>query len=144
MKTAMVLLATVLVSQSGFAHGLTEGSYKGSGAWASAGGQGAYRVTTVIGPKTIQTSYLLPSKEKRDWNFEISASTSGFFDVTSNGTKLGSGYCLDKAPVCHYEVSLGALKVEETLVQQDGKLYRFGSKDEGQGPIRWQESADKE
>jgi hypothetical protein len=144
MKTAMVLLATILVSQAGLAHGLSEGSYKGAGAWVSAGAQGPYEVTTVIGPKTIQTRYLLPSKEKREWNFEISTSTSGFFDVTSNGTKLGSGYCLDKAPVCHYEVSVGALKVEETLVQQGGKLYRFGAKDEGKGPIRWQESMDKE
>lgn len=101
-------------------------------------------VVVCIDKNSIKAHYTLPDGSTQDWSFEIRNVNSTFFDVVSQGVKLGSGYCLEKAPVCHYEMAMGQLKLEETLVQEGTKIYRFGSKDEGKGPIMWQESLDKE
>lgn len=144
MKKTTITLIALLVSELSFAHGFTTGSYKGNGLWNSRSAKGVYQTTTVIDKNTIKAHYSLPDGSSRDWSFDIQNQASTFFDVISQGTKIGSGYCLEKALVCHYELSVGQLKLEETLVQEGTKIYRYGSKDEGKGPIAWQESLDKE
>lgn len=144
MKKTTITIIALLASELCFAHGFTEGSYKGQALWNSLTGKGTYQTATVIEKNSIKAHYTLPDGSSRDWNFEIQNTGSIFFDVMSQGTKLGTGYCLEKAPVCHYEISVGQLNLEETLVQEGTKIYRYGSKNEGNGPIQWQESLDKE
>jgi hypothetical protein len=144
MKKTTITLIALLASEICFAHGFTAGSYKGNGLWNSSKAKGIYQTSTVIDKNVIKAHYTLPDGSSRDWNFEIQDTSSTFFDVMSQGTKLGTGYCLEKAPVCHYEIKAGQMKLEETLVQEGNKIYRYGSKDEGSGPIQWQESLDKE
>lgn len=140
MKTTVLLLATILVSQLSHAHSLTEGSYTGNGLWHSAKETGTYKTDVVVEKAEIKTKYQLLNGALKEWNFKIKDSSNGFFEVLSQGVQLGNGYCLEKAPVCHYQFSVGKLKLEETITQQGNKLYRFGSKDEGHGVIFWQES----
>jgi hypothetical protein len=144
MKNAIVLFIT-LVSQLSLASPLTNGSYKGKGLWNSPTGQkGTYQNSTLINGNLIQARYHLTDGSTRDWNFTIRPTCSNFFDVLADAQKVGAGYCLDKAPVCHYELTVKQLKLEETLVQEGTKLYRYGSKADAQDRILWQESLDKE
>ncbi|MBN8538026.1 MAG: hypothetical protein J0M15_13305 [Deltaproteobacteria bacterium] len=140
MKATVFLLTTILISQLGQAHSLTEGSYSGNGLWHSVQSTGTYKTISVVKKNEIKTIYQLLDGSTKEWNFQIKESTNGFFEISSQGVQLGMGYCLEKAPVCHYQVSIGQMKLEETLVQEKNTLYKFGSKDEGQGPISWQES----
>jgi hypothetical protein len=126
------------------AAGITDGNYKGSGLWKSVKDKGSYSVTTAIKSNTVSASYELPDGSKKEWNFDMEPSINGFFKVKTFGAEIGSGYCLEKAEVCHYEIQVGKLKLEETLILQNDKLYRFGSKDEDSGRIVWQEAMDKE
>ena len=144
MKKTIAFLTVVMAYSISFAHGLTEGSYTGNGLWKSNTAKGNYQASTDIGKKTIQAKYVLAGGTTLEWNFDILESANGFFDVISHGKKLGSGYCLDNVPVCHYEIATGKFKLEETLVQQSNTIYRYGSKDEGRGSITWQESLDME
>lgn len=140
MKKTVTLLATILISQLGNAHSLTEGSYSGNGLWHSTQSSGTYKTVSVVEKNEIKTKYQLPDDSVKEWNFQIKELTNGFFEISNKGTRLGTGYCLEKAPVCHYQFSVEQLILEETLVQEGSKIYKFGSKDEGQGPISWQES----
>lgn len=140
MKATVFLLTTILISQLGQAHRLTEGSYSGNGLWHSAQSTGTYKTISVVKKNEIKTIYQLLDGSTKEWNFQIKESTNGFFEISTQGVQLGMGYCLEKVPVCHYQVSIGKMKLEETLVQEKNTLYKFGSKDEGQGPISWQES----
>jgi len=144
MKKTALVLTILLASQLSHAHSFTNGTYKGNGLWNSKTKNGGYQVSTVIDNNTVKTHYTLPDGNARDWNFDMQPGKSTFFDVVTQGVKVGTGYCLEKASVCHYELTVGPMKLEETLVQQGTKFYRYGSKDEGQGPIMWQESTDKE
>ncbi len=143
----MMKLSTIslmLIANTCLAGGLTDGNYKGSGLWQSEKNKGSYAVTTSIKSNKVSASYELPDGSKKEWIFDIDPSTNGFFKVKTFGAEIGSGYCLEKAEVCHYEIAVGKLKLEETLTIQNDKLYRFGSKDEGSGRIVWQEAMDKE
>lgn len=144
MKKTTITIIALLASELCFAHSFTEGSYKGQALWNSLKGAGTYQTSTVIEKNSIKAQYTLPDGSSRNWDFEIQNTGSAFFDVISQGVKLGTGYCLEKAPVCHYEISVGQLKLEETLVQEGTKIYRYGSKNDGTGPIQWQESLNKE
>ncbi|MEK6705208.1 MAG: hypothetical protein AABZ06_05420 [Bdellovibrionota bacterium] len=136
------LVLTSLVAINVYA-GLPDGDFKGDGLWKSARDQGTYEVSTSINGNIIAGSYTLPNGTKKEWKFEMEQTTSGFFKVKAYGTEVGKGYCLEKAEVCHYEIAVGKLVLEETLTAFGDKLYRFGSKDEGFGRIMWQESLDK-
>lgn len=140
MKATVTILATILISQLGQAHSLTEGSYSGNGLWHSTQSTGTYKTVSVVEKNEIKTKYQLPDGSVKEWNFQIKELTNGFFEISNKGTQLGNGYCLEKTPVCHYQFSVGQLKLEETLVQEGSKIYKFGSKDEGHGPISWQEN----
>ncbi|HWU43732.1 MAG TPA: hypothetical protein VN132_09850 [Bdellovibrio sp.] len=144
MKKTMITLITLLASELCLAYSLPNGSYHGNGLWNSLTAQGGYQTSAVIDNNRINGHYTLQDGSTLDWNFEMQATSSVFFDVLNHGEKLGTGYCLEKASLCHYEISVGSLKLEESLVQQGNKIYRYGSKDEGRGPIMWQESLDKE
>lgn len=140
MKATLSLLATILISQLGYAHSLTEGTYSGNALWHSVQTNGTYKTVSTVKKNEIKTKYQLPDGSIKEWNFQINESTNEFFEILSQGVQLGNGYCLEKAPVCHYQFSVGQLKLEETIVQEGNKIYRFGSKDEGRGLISWQES----
>ncbi len=140
MKATVFLLTTILISQLGQAHSLTEGSYSGNGLWHSVQSTGTYKTISVVKKNEIKTIYQLLDGSTKEWNFQIKESTNGFFEISSQEVQIGTGYCLEKVHVCHYQLSIGQLKLEETLVEQNNTLYKFGSKDEGQGPISWQES----
>jgi hypothetical protein len=139
--TAFVL--TSLIATTLLAGELPHGEFKGHGLWKSATATGKYEITTKVGNNSIAASYSLPDGTTKDWNFDMEPTTNGFFKVKVFGTEVGKGYCLEKAEVCHYEITVGKLVLEETLTVLGDKLYRFGSKDEGAGRIMWQESLDK-
>lgn len=141
MKSIVLLLATtILLSQLSYAHSLREGAYFGNGLWHSDREAGVYRTNTIIEKTEIKTKYQLLDGTLKQWNFQIKDSSNGFFEISSQGVQLGNGYCLEKASVCHYQFSVGKIKLEETITHQSHKLYRFGSKDEGNGLVFWQES----
>lgn len=139
-----ISIALLLFGNTCLAGVLTEGSFKGRGLWQSEKVKGTYTVTTSIKSNKVSASYELADGSKKEWIFDIESSNSGFFKVKTFGAEIGSGYCLEKAEVCHYEIAVGKLKLEETLIKHENKLYRFGSKDEGSGRIVWQEAMDKE
>lgn len=156
MKKITITLIALLVSELSFAHSFIAGTYKGNGLWNSSSisgsastanansSKGYYQSIAVIDKNKINAHYTFSDGTSMDWNFEIQTKGSTFFDVVSQGVTIGSGYCLEKASVCHYELSMRKFKLEETLVQVGSKIYRYGSKNEGNGPIVWQESLDKE
>lgn len=148
MKKITITLIALLVSELSFAHSFIAGTYKGNGLWNSSSTsnstKGYYQSKAVIDKNNINAHYTFSDGTSMDWNFEIQTKGSTFFDVVSQGVTIGSGYCLEKASVCHYELSMRKFKLEETLVQVGSKIYRYGSKNEGNGPIVWQESLDKE
>lgn len=140
MKAVLIALM-VLVFESSFAQVLADGSYEGSGLWKSskAAIRGEYKTTTVISGRTIEAKYDMGEQGQPTWKFDMQETSPGFFDVISKGKKVGAGYCLEKVALCHYEVSVRNMKLEETLTVQGVNLYRFGSKNEGRGTIAWQE-----
>jgi hypothetical protein len=137
-------ISLLLFANTCLAAGLTDGNYKGSGLWKSEKDTGSYSVTTAIKSNKVSASYELPDGTQKEWIFDMDPSNNGFFKVKTFGAEIGSGYCLEKAEVCHYEIQVGKLKLEETLTLQNDKLYRFGSKDDGAGRTVWQEAMDKE
>jgi hypothetical protein len=143
MNIKTILLVTLL-SVPAFAGNLTDGSFKGKGLWKSAAKSGTYEVRTQIANNVYSATYTMADGSQKQWSFEMSATTNDFFQVKSNGANLGSGYCLEKAMVCHYEISFGTTKLEETLTIQNDKLFRFGSKNDGTLTVMWQEAMDKE
>lgn len=119
---------------------LPDGSFKGEGHWKSQKTQGAYRAETQIRGDKIEAKYD-SSQGKFQWSFETRQKANGFFSVLAEGHIVGDGYCLDHAKVCHYEVKVGSLNLEETLVYLEGHLYRYGSKQaEGEAKVFWQEA----
>ena len=144
MKHATTLIALFLTSQMTWAHCLTNGHYSGQGLSKTPQSDGHYATTVVVTDDTITASYQLSDGSTQNWDITLKKTSSVFFEVLSQGQKLGSGYCLERAPVCHYEISIKQLKLEETLVQEGNKIYRFGSKDEGHGRVMWQESLNQE
>lgn len=144
MKKAMAVTALVLSSQITWAHGLTVGHYSGQGLSKTVKAKGVYTTTVNVTDKSVEASYQMTDGSNQTWNISLQDTAAGFFNVLSGGKKLGTGYCLEHAPVCHYEISMKHLKLEETLVQEGNKIYRFGSKDEGHGRIMWQESLNQE
>jgi hypothetical protein len=144
MKHTAAVITLFLASQMTWAHGLTNGHYTGQGLSKTPQSDGRYTTTVDVTNNTIKASYKLSDGSTQNWDITLTKTSSVFFDVVSQGQKLGSGYCLQGAPVCHYEISMKQLKLEETLVQEGNKIYRFGSKDEGQGRVMWQESLNQE
>lgn len=141
MKTIIGILTSIILTNANAA--LPIGKFRGSGLWKSFKEQGSYEVTTNINGKTMTSSYQLPNGISREWKFEIEPTLNGFFKVKTYGAEVGQGYCLERVEVCHYEIKADELTMEETLTILDGKLYRFGSKEEGSVRIMWQESMDK-
>jgi hypothetical protein len=140
MKTvSRIALSLLLSTATAHAAGtMPEGHFKGEGLWKSTTEQGSYQVQTKIQGDRIESSY--QSKEGNYvWEIELKATANGFFKVLSKGQELGSGYCLEQAKVCHYELNAATLALEETLVYQDGKLFRFGSKNVAGAKVFWQE-----
>lgn len=140
MKTVLIALL-VLVSEVSLAQGLTNGSFEGRGLWKASSGpaQGEYKTVTVIRGNKVEATYNMGMAGQYGWKFEMKTTTPGFFDVISRGEKIGSGYCLEKVVLCHYDVSVPNFKLEETITLQGANLYRYGSKNQGQGTIAWQE-----
>lgn len=139
----MTLILTSLMGTSAYA-GLPDGNFKGNGLWKSANDQGTYEVMTSVNGNHIVTSYKLPNGTQKEWKFEMEPTSNGFFKVKTNGTEVGKGYCLENVAVCHYDMILGSLFLEETLTASGSKLYKLGSKDQGTGQIMWQEAMDKQ
>lgn len=137
---ALVLTSLIAVTAQA---GLPEGQFRGQGLWKSGSDQGTYQVTNRITKNTVKAVYSSPKGPQHEWNFDMAATSNGFFNVKSQGKVVGQGYCLEKANVCHYQLTLDRVFLEETLTVMGGKLYRFGSKDVGSVRIMWQESLDK-
>jgi hypothetical protein len=138
--TALVLTVLSGVASAGV---LSDGSYEGKGLWKSPSARGNYDVATVVKGDSIQARYTFGNGLTRSWNLKMIAQEKGFFTVETEGKTIGHGYCLESSQVCHYEVKFDKLTLEETLTNIGDKLYRFGSKDDGQGRIVWQEMYDR-
>lgn len=143
MRVTIIAVLLGLVSIQSWAGKLPEGSYAGKGLWASSADRGNYKVTTKISQDSVSADYILADGSKKEWIFKIVPTTGNFFKVTVYGLEVGEGYCLDKVDLCHYQVKIKQLSLEETLTSRDGKFYRFGSKDTGSGTIVWQEAYQK-
>ncbi len=143
---AVILMS--LMSVSAQAGSIADGVYAGTGAWNSKTSQGEYQVSTQVKGSKISTLYTLSDGSVKNWDFELVQDGSKFFKVVSGGVEMGSGYCLDHVDLCQYEVSFTTpsqtFKLEETLLTQDGKLFRYGSKNDGNETVMWQESQTKE
>jgi hypothetical protein len=147
MKTQLLTLTTLicfLLSSQSWAELFPNGNYQGHGFFKTKTETGSYLIHTSIKDNLIKSNYSLPDGSKKEWNFQMSTQANGFFKVQTNGIEVGQGYCLEKAVVCHYEIKVNNLSLEETFTLLSGRLYRFGSKDDGTGQIMWQEAADKE
>jgi hypothetical protein len=149
MKKTVAILLTVLTGAYVLAAGTGSGSAKtalpsghflGNGLWKSATDGGSYQAETLINGSTVTSKYTLSDGTKREFTFDMVDAQNGIFKVKIFGAEVGRGYCLDKAQVCHYELKAGNVDLEETITIMDGKLYRFGSKDQGSGRIVWQEA----
>ena len=140
MKNTIAILTIILAAQISIAHGLTQGQYEGSGLWKGLNHTGNYQANMVVEKNAFKAEYNLGNGSKKDWTFTTKETVQGFFDVLVKGKKIGTGYCLDKVNVCHYQINVNQLKLEETIVQDGSKIYRFGSKNEKNGLIAWQES----
>jgi hypothetical protein len=142
MKKSVLTLIAVLGCVPAFASTLPDGKFSGDALYSSAKGQGTYSVNTTITGNTIATEYVLKDGSKKEWKFDMEPTSGGFFKVKAYDLEIGQGYCLQKASVCHYEIKVAKLSLEETITAMNGKLYKFGSKDEGKGRILWQEALD--
>ena len=145
MKHSLTTLALVaLTSSSALAGSLVEGNYTGEGGWKKTGSvEGQYKVETRISASRIDNRYVFPGMKPIQWSAEITPKNKGgFFSVKMKGHLVGHGYCLEQADVCHYEFKAHDTRVEETLVWQNGRFFKFGSKNAGSGLIRWQEALD--
>jgi hypothetical protein len=130
------LIATAFVPVALGAAPLKDGAYAGGGEWRSAAGQsGSYSVTATVTGDTIASVYRYGDREER-WSIALVPTGGGFVDVTSEGSKVGSGYCYDVQ--CHYTAFDGQL--EETLTFYEGSLYKLGSKVVDGQRIMWQEA----
>lgn len=138
MKFGIVVLMGIMAAQANAAT-FPEGKYIGKALWKTETTQGAYNVKTTFVGETVSSNYTLEGGKQMEWKFEMQPTSNGFFNVVVNGTDVGSGYCLDKVLVCHYEANLGSLKLEETMTVEGGKLYKFGSKEIGTDRVVWQE-----
>jgi len=143
MKSIISFLTLVIASQLSFSHTLPEGTYQGKGVWKSISEGGNYTNTTVISKDQIKTHYKLPNGKYMDWDFTLSNENNSFFDLTIDGQKVGSGYCLEKITLCHYQFEVPGVKLEESLVQQENNIYRYGSKIINGKTIFWQERLEK-
>ncbi len=138
MTTLLLTLFTTLTHAQ--AAPLPDGVFKGEGLWKSVTEQAGYMAETRINGNRIEAKYE-SRKGGYEWNFEMRQTAKGFFDVVTEAHVIGDGYCLDHAKVCHYEIKVGKLSLEETLVYLDGNLYRYGSKQEGsEAKVFWQEA----
>ncbi len=138
--TQISLLMSVGLAQ---ASTLTNGQYQGHGGWKAEDGTGSYQVKTNITDDEIETQYELADKSTKNWVFRMKESQNKFFTVETNGLKIGQGYCLDQAQVCHYEIKINDFSLEETIVNLEGKLYKYGSKVVNGKTVRWQEALEK-
>jgi hypothetical protein len=147
-------LAVLLFQSPAFSAPLSAGEFQGPGLWKSATGatpdHGSYTETTKVTENSVFTTYTLASGVQKNWDFQMlpaAPAASGFFQVQSHNKVIGSGYCLEQAQVCHYaieaKVGKGHISLEETIAQVNGRMFRYGSKDEGKGSVMWQEALDK-
>jgi hypothetical protein len=148
MKVSLFVIAALL-STTSWAGALPDGTYKGDGLWNSPLKQGSYKTETKISGEQLDTThiestYLLEDGTTKTWAFEVVPSNGNFFKVEVDGKEVGQGYCLSRATVCHYEVSVGNMELEETISYEVGKLYRFGSKVENDRKVMWQEKMNVE
>ncbi|MGZ3690861.1 MAG: hypothetical protein ACXVAX_05130 [Pseudobdellovibrio sp.] len=141
MKTTVTtaFLTGLLITSSAWAHNFHSGTYAGEGLWNSSQSSGVYKVETVVKGNEISSQYAMGEAGAKKWSFVMKNKSHNFFDVISAGEKIGTGYCLEKATVCHYEIAQGDFKLEETIVQQKNEIYKFGSKQTGANVISWQE-----
>jgi hypothetical protein len=144
MKAALII-GTALMTLTALSHaeGLPEGNFKGDGLWKGHETSGKYTVSSELKGQTLISTYRMPDGSTSNWSFEMKAKENGFFDVISGAKVVGGGYCLDHVVLCHYEVKMGKLQLEETLTIQNEKLYKFGSKTENGFHVMWQEALGK-
>jgi len=117
------------------------GTYDGQARWKdSAGHTGTYKVSTFVQGGAVLTSYFY-NNGKAIYAFRMDETSDGFFDVMSNGNKVGEGQCLSVQ--CHYTADLGGVQIEETLTYWQGHLYKQGSKKIGNVTIAWEEAMTK-
>jgi hypothetical protein len=138
----LALIISMFTIQS-WADSIPDGNYQGQGLYQSRTETGNYSTQINVQGNSIKSAYTLPDGSKKEWNFEMSQQANGFFKVVTNGVDVGEGYCLQKTIVCHYEIKVNTLSLEETFTLLDGRLYRFGSKDNGSGRVMWQEVAER-
>jgi hypothetical protein len=141
MKTITLLTLTLLtLGQAAHADSIPNGSYQGKGLWKSGATRGDYSVTTTVRDAAVTSTYQFAIGETRKVELELRADAHGFLRVLSDGKEVGTGYCIERVALCHYEMKTAKLSLEETLTIQAGKLYKFGSKTEGGVTVMWQEA----
>lgn len=140
MKKVIATTVFLILSQTALANHLSEGQFQGKGIWKKVSTRGDYQVRTEITGNQVATTYTLPDGKSKNWEFMMDEdeNSNGFFKVVSQGSVLGTGYCLENTELCHYEITVKTGKIEETITLQHGILYKFGSFN-GNEKIFWQE-----
>lgn len=145
MKTTMTALFLGLFTVAALADTVPDGRFKGTGLWKSLKETGGYEVTAELQGNVMDSQYVMADGSIQKLKVEREALAQGFFNLKMSGQKVGQGYCLDGAIVCHYEIETPGVYVEETMTVQGDNLYRFGHKKiQGTEEVFWQENLRKE
>ena len=107
---------------------------KGQGEWRDSNGmKGTFDSTMVVARDKVVSTYAIKvpgagvvETFATDYGMVLKAGES--FAVTSNGSEIGTGYCVDQL-ICHYQANFYGIALEETMVRTSAKtVRRFGSK----------------
>ncbi|MGZ3651975.1 MAG: hypothetical protein ACXVB9_04955 [Bdellovibrionota bacterium] len=140
MKTTMILATLLTFSGVAQADSIRDGHFQGKGLWKSETATGSYEVTTDVAGSLFSSSYKLANGQTIKTAMELKPAANGFLKVIDGGKQVGTGYCIEREQLCHYEVKNDKISLEETLTIQNGKLYKFGSKTTDGVTVMWQEA----
>src|SRR5438309_1719961 len=117
MKTQFLTLALTVLSASVSHADIRPGTYVGHGQWKSEGGlTGEYQATAIASADEIKSEYTYKDKA-RNFTMKLVQKGQGFFDILSEGKRIGDGYCM--TVVCHYTVTAPEVSIEESLTFVD-------------------------
>lgn len=137
-------------------------SYSGSGVWHNSNGENGTHSASVScedqadGTKKVSKTYTANNQTKT-YSFVLKPVDSQFFKIMSGDQVVGGGYCWDfsnqtnnegspsmNGKVCHSQIRVGTVEVEETVKFVDNAMMRIGSKYDStnHSAITWKEKLD--
>ena len=146
MKAQVLAILTVLSTLPAMAQAaslIPEGQYEGRGLGKTEAGQGSYQVKTSIVDNVLSSTYTLSNGDVKSVQITLVPTKNGFLTAQISGQNVGTGYCLDHATLCHFEINAGGVALEETMTVENSMLFVFGSKVQYGVKVFWQEALSK-